>query len=158
MPPSKRVLFVCIGNSCRSQMAEGFARTYGSDVLTPFSAGLAPAHIVAPLTYQTMREWNIGLDGQFPKSLDAFPDGERFDLVVNMSRYPLPLTYNAQVETWDVRDPIGESPEVYREVAKQIEGLVMNLILRLRAERTKQEPMRPQRRARRGLGRALGPA
>ena len=39
----KRVLFVCIGNSCRSQMAEGFARAYGSDVMAPASAGLAPA-------------------------------------------------------------------------------------------------------------------
>src|SRR6185437_2014562 len=106
----------------------------------------------------TMREWNIGLDGQFPKSLDTFPGGEKFDLIVNMSRYPLPLTYNAHVETWDVSEPIGESPEVYREVAKQIEGLVMNLIRRLRAERAKQEPARAQRRARRGLGRALGPA
>jgi protein-tyrosine-phosphatase len=140
-------------------MAEGFARTYGSDILSASSAGVAPAAIVAPLTYRTMQEWNIALDGQFPKSLDTFPEGERFDVLINMSGYPLPLTHSAQVETWEVRDPIGESPEIYRQVAKQIEGLVMHLILRLRAERTKQmELAREQRRARRRLGRALGPA
>src|SRR3954464_13235438 len=62
----RRILFVCIGNSCRSQMAEGFARAYGSDVLDIQSAGLSPASIVQPLTAQTMMERNIRLDGQFP--------------------------------------------------------------------------------------------
>ena len=46
--PLKRVLFVCIGNSCRSQMAEGFARAYGSDVMAVASAGLSPATRIAP--------------------------------------------------------------------------------------------------------------
>src|ERR1700760_227104 len=52
----KRILFVCIGNSCRSQMAEAFARAYGSDVLWVQSAGLSPASIVAPLTKQMLAE------------------------------------------------------------------------------------------------------
>ena len=158
--PPKRVLFVCVGNSCRSQIAEGFARAYGSDVMTVRSAGLAPANTIASLTYQTMQEWNIPLQGQFPKSLDTFPFGEQFDLLINISGHPLPLTYNAQVEAWDVQDPIGQSPEIYRQVANQLEGMVMALILRLRAERTKQTELeRAQRRSRRrGLGRALGPA
>src|SRR5215216_653976 len=50
----KRVLFVCIGNSCRSQMAEGFARKYGGDCLTIQSAGLSPAAIVQDETHRTM--------------------------------------------------------------------------------------------------------
>ena len=45
MPP-QRVLFVCVGNACRSQMAEGFAHAYGADVMEPHSAGLAPAMAV----------------------------------------------------------------------------------------------------------------
>ena len=52
MQHAKRVLFVCIGNACRSQMAEAFARTYGSDVMIAASAGLAPAMGVAPDTMQ----------------------------------------------------------------------------------------------------------
>ena len=49
------MLFVCIGNACRSQMAEGFARSYGADVMEAHSAGLAPAVSVPSLTRQVMR-------------------------------------------------------------------------------------------------------
>src|SRR6267154_2225345 len=54
-PAKKRVLFVCIGNSCRSQMAEAFARAYGADTLWVQSAGLGPAPMVAPLTRQILQ-------------------------------------------------------------------------------------------------------
>ena len=57
----KRVLFLCIGNSCRSPMAEGFAKCYGSDVMQAESAGLAPAGIVQPLTKKVMEEKNINI-------------------------------------------------------------------------------------------------
>ena len=63
----KRVLFLCIGNSCRSQMAEGFARKYGADVMEVGSAGLAPAAIVQPETHQVMNQKNINIDDQFPE-------------------------------------------------------------------------------------------
>ena len=63
----KRVLFVCVGNACRSQMAEGFARTYGSDVMIPASAGLAPASGVASATIRAMDEKNIDLRDHFFK-------------------------------------------------------------------------------------------
>jgi arsenate reductase len=129
----KRVLFVCLGNSCRSQMAEAFARAYGSDVLIPSSAGLTPAPIVAPLTLQVLEEKNIRADGQFPKELDLMA-GEASDVIVNMSGYPLP-SLTARVVEWSVQDPIGESETVYRDVANQIEGLVMRLILDLRSGR-----------------------
>jgi arsenate reductase len=131
--PKKRVLFVCLGNSCRSQMAEAFARAYGSDVLIPASAGLTPAGIVAPLTFQVLAEKNITADGQFPKGLDLL-SRVSFDLAVNMSGYPAPLPA-ARVMEWSVRDPIGERVEVYRSVANEIEALVMKLILELRTAR-----------------------
>src|SRR5579871_2557108 len=61
----KRVLFVCIGNSCRSQMAEGFARAYGSDIMDSQSAGLSPATVIAPLTRQVLGEKNVKIDDHF---------------------------------------------------------------------------------------------
>jgi arsenate reductase len=125
------VLFVCIGNACRSQLAEAFARTYGSDVLTPFSAGLAPASVVPPITRQVLSERNIGIDGQFPKGLDAVSSGQ-FDVVVNMSGQPLSVP-GARMIHWTVADPIGQPEAVHREVAAQIESLVMRLILELRS-------------------------
>ena len=128
----KRVLFVCIGNACRSQMAEAFARKYGSDILTAYSAGLAPDSSLPPLTRQTLSEKNIPSEGQFPKGIETFV-GEPFEVVVNLSGEPLPpVLAKARLIEWSVRDPIGESDTVYRTVAAQIEGLVMRLILELR--------------------------
>jgi arsenate reductase (thioredoxin) len=129
----KRVLFVCIGNSCRSQMAEAFARAYGSDILVAESAGLMPAMTIAPLTRQVLAERNLNIDSHFPKGLEL-AGREPFDVVVNMSGQPLSLP-SARVLTWLVRDPIGQPESVYQSVVQQIEGLVMGLILSLRAGR-----------------------
>ena len=127
----KRVLFVCIGNSCRSQMAEAFAQAYGADILEVQSAGVAPANYIAPLTKQTLGEWNLNIDHHFPKGLDGMRS-HMFDVVINMSGTPLRLPGTLVID-WMVQDPIGQSPEFYRTVATQIEGLVMRLILELRA-------------------------
>jgi arsenate reductase len=126
-----KVLFVCIGNSCRSQMAEGFARTYGSDVLVVESAGLAPAPLVAPPTHEVMLDRNIDLSQQFPKDLSEV-DLSSFDLVVNMSGYPFPGPLEAPIRDWKVPDPIGGEKDLHQQVAQQIESLVMQLILELR--------------------------
>jgi arsenate reductase (thioredoxin) len=127
-----RILFVCIGNACRSQMAEAFAKVYGSDTLIVQSAGLAPAVSMPPLTRKTLSEKNIPSEGQFPKGVESFT-GESFEVVVNLSGERLAPAFGAaRIIDWNVRDPIGESEDVYRAVAAQIEGLVMRLILELR--------------------------
>ncbi len=112
-------------------MAEGFARTYGSDVLRALSAGLAPAMSVAPLTHKVMLEKNIDVGDIFPKPFDDMMKDA--DLIVNISGHELPGLPVAPVEVWDVRDPIGESEEVYREVRDEIETRAMQLILGMRA-------------------------
>jgi protein-tyrosine-phosphatase len=111
-------------------MAEAFARAYGSDVLSAHSAGLSPAMIIQPQTIDVLMERNIRADGQFPKSLDVVLR-ESFDLIVNMSGQRLQIP-GGHVVDWPVPDPIGQTEEVYRTVATQIEGLVMGLILKLR--------------------------
>ena len=128
-----RVLFLCIGNSCRSQMAEAFARAYGADVMVAQSAGLMPAIDISPLTRQVLAEFNLNIDGHFPKSMEML-GREPFDVIVNMSGQPVSLP-SARVLTWPVRDPIGQTEAVYRSVVQQIEGLVMGLILSLRSGR-----------------------
>jgi protein-tyrosine-phosphatase len=123
-------------------MAEGFARTYGSDILIPQSAGLAPAASIAPLTYKVMREKNIDLAPQFPKTLDGQMLGN-CDVLVNMSGQKLMPSGSVRVVDWAVRDPIGESEDVYREVTNRIEYLVMRLILTLRMQTTPRAVDRP---------------
>jgi arsenate reductase (thioredoxin) len=134
----KKVLFLCIGNSCRSQMAEGFARKYGSDVMQAASAGTSPASIVQPLTKKVMEAKNINIDSQSPKSLNSVPL-RSFDLIVNMSGSSLPIRVPMPVREWPIEDPIGCSEEVYEAVRDQIEMRVMMLILELRREAEKAE-------------------
>jgi arsenate reductase len=136
----QRVLFLCIGNSCRSQMAEGFARAYGHDVIDVVSAGLSPAMLVDLKTKAVMEERGISLGDQFPKPLEQalkpLPD-----LLINMSGSSVPhFASEIPSELWRVRDPVGEAQGVHREVRDQVEGLVMKLILRLRQRRLASGP------------------
>jgi arsenate reductase (thioredoxin) len=131
--PLKRVLFVCVGNSCRSQMAEAFARAYGSDVVVPASAGLAPAGRIAADTIEAMEEKGIDVRDQFPKAVQHLVRIP-FDLVINMSGEALPDAITGDVRSWDVEDPINLHYQDHCEIRDQIERLVMNLILELRQE------------------------
>ncbi len=131
--PLKRVLFVCIGNACRSQMAEAFARAYGTDVLVPASAGLSPATRVATNTLAAMAEKGLDLRDHFPKSIRNLGRAE-FDLVVNMSGFNLPDVPTARIAEWDVEDPVAMDYEEHCHVRDQIEALVIRLILDLRSE------------------------
>jgi arsenate reductase len=111
-------------------MAEGFARAHGSDVIHAQSAGLAPALAIVPLTHRVMLEKNIDLGDCYPKEIEHV-DGA-IDLIINMSGHDLPSRAGAEVEVWEVRDPIGESDEVFRQVRDQIEQRVLHLIERMR--------------------------
>jgi arsenate reductase len=127
----KRVLFVCIGNACRSQMAEAFARAQGSDVLVASSAGLFPARAVPPDTLRAMKEKNLDLSGHVPKSVVDL-DGAKLDLILNMSGFPLPPIGGAAVREWEVPDPIVMNYKGQCAVRDQVERLVMDLIQELR--------------------------
>lgn len=128
-----RVLFVCIGNSCRSQMAEGFAAHYGKDVFDVASAGLTPATMVAPLTRKVMLESKgIDLSGQWPKFIFDVPGP--FDLLINISGYPLPPGIQAkEVRNWSIEDPVLGDETVQLKTASLIESLVQQLIIEIRA-------------------------
>ena len=138
-----QVLFVCIGNSCRSQMAEGFARHKYADVMEASSAGLFPASIVQPETIACMEDKGISLDGQAPKAIDAI-EWKSMDLMVNMSggsvleRLP---EFSGLNLMWNVGDPIGKSAKHYRQSRDRIEQLLDGL-----AETLKNQAELPVRR------------
>jgi len=132
-----RVLFVCIGNAIRSQMAEGFAKAYGGDVLIPRSAGLSPAINIMPMTRKVMQAKNIDLGDACPKGISDL-GSESFDLVINLSGHPLtPKEVRAPIREWKIKDPMGGKEDAYRDASDQIERLVMALILELRQLRVK---------------------
>jgi len=126
-------------------MAEAFARAYGSDVIIPASAGLAPASRVAPDTLRAMAEKTFDIRDHFPKSIKHL-GRVQFDLVVNMSGLPIPLDLGAETRSWAVEDPVSLSFEEHCGVRDIIERLVMELILELRKQRNapKLRPFRPQ--------------
>jgi arsenate reductase len=123
----KRILFVCLGNSCRSQMAEAFARAFAQGVWEVESAGLVQAISIAPPVRQVMEEKKIDLGDQFPKPLE-WVRPEQFDLVVNMSGYPLPEELKVAERRWEVQDPIGGNLKTFRRVRDEIETLVRGLL------------------------------
>lgn len=128
-----RVLFVCIGNACRSQMAEAFANRYGSDVLVASSAGLHPCEMVAPATVRLMLEKNIDLSSSLPKGLEE--TGFDFELIINMSGWPMPNPPRSPLREWKVDDPICFTDDRHREVRDHVETLVQRLIIELRKKK-----------------------
>jgi arsenate reductase len=118
-----RVLFVCLGNSCRSQMAEAFANAYGNDVMEASSAGVLPASRVSRRTRTVMDEKKVPLGEKCaPKALSSF-DLNSFDLIVNLSEYGMPVT-ETMVLKFPLPDPIRQQADVHREVRDKIEALV----------------------------------
>lgn len=130
----KLVLFVCVGNSCRSQMAEGFGNHYGHGKVVAFSAGIAPSGRVHPLATEAMREVGIDITRQTSKSVDEF-DITQFDAVVSLCDVPpdelCPATYTGIQEHWNIPDPIGLPIDEFRRVRAMIEERVKELVQRL---------------------------
>jgi arsenate reductase (thioredoxin) len=129
-----KVLFLCIGNACRSQMAEAIARHSASDVIEPSSAGLVPFGQIPDTTVTVLLERGFSADGQTSKPLRS-EDMSEADIVINMTGRPGATIFTepaTQVEDWDVGDPYGFNLAVYREIRDQIEARVEDLARRLR--------------------------
>ncbi|MEO8027922.1 MAG: hypothetical protein ABI823_15665 [Bryobacteraceae bacterium] len=134
-----RILFVCLGNSVRSQMAEAFAKVHGGDVAETASAGLTPAPKVAGKAVIAMQEKGISLAGKFPRGMSAV-DLSSFDLVINMSGFALPKVPGVEL-TMTIKDPMGRDLTEYRRVRDEIEQAVRDLVAHLRSARQVPRPM-----------------
>lgn len=131
-----RILFVCTGNSARSQMAEAFARHFGGDAIEVFSAGLDPSQ-VNPRAIAVMGEKGISLDGQWSKGLDAVPVND-MDLVITLcgdADARCPLIYGRLGRRhWPLPDPAkatgsdDDTLVVFRRVRDDIEQRVQGLV------------------------------
>jgi len=123
-----KIVFVCVENSCRSQMAEGFARFYGKGRVEAYSAGSKPSGRVNETAVQVMKEVGIDISSQESKGFDALPDRE-FDMVVTMGcGDECPLVPAKRRIDWKIRDPKGKSIEIFREVRDEIKEKVLELI------------------------------
>src|SRR5262249_24141813 len=128
---AKRVLFVCVENSNRSQMAQAFARMHGGDAVEAFSAGSRPSGRINPKAADAMRELGYDLTAHYSKSLGQVPAGP-YDAAVTMGCGDACPNVAARVrEDWPIPDPREMSPEQFREVRDLIGRKVKELLERL---------------------------
>jgi len=124
----KRVLFVCVENSNRSQMAEAFARMHGGSNVEAYSAGSRPSGIINPKAVLAMRELGYDLSRHLSKSLSEIPDLE-YDFVATMGcGDACPMVRTRRREDWSIPDPKDLSPEEFRQVRDQIESKVKQML------------------------------
>jgi len=126
-----RVLFVCIGNMCRSPMAEGMARALGGALIEPYSAGTNPTGVVSEDAIEIMREVKIDISHVHSKGLDDVPMAD-MDIVVSMAPRAaaglVPRDFRGRTIDWHVEDPIGKSLAVFRRVRGDLDVLVKQLV------------------------------
>ena len=120
----KRVLFVCVENANRSQMAEAFARILGGDAVEAFSAGSRPSGVVNPKAISAMAELGYDLAAHGSKSLADLPD-EEFDLVATMGcGDSCPHVRAKQRLDWTIPDPKHMPPDEFRGIRDLIQDKV----------------------------------
>lgn len=131
MTQPKRLLFVCIENSNRSQMAEAFARNHGKENVEACSAGSKPSGVINPRAIEFMKEVGYDLDTHHSKPLSSLPDVE-FDVVVTMGCGDLcPFVKAKRHEDWAIPDPKHLPGNEFRKVRDLIESKVCELLSRL---------------------------
>lgn len=129
----KRVLFVCVENSNRSQMAEAFAKIHGKGKVEVFSAGSRPSGKVNPKAIEAMKELGYDLTMHTSKSLQEIPDVE-YDFVATMGCGDECPFVRAKIrEDWAIPDPKHLAPEEFRKVRDLIEAKVKEMLQRIGA-------------------------
>lgn len=125
-----KILFVCVENAGRSQMAEAFANKYGQGKLTVSSAGNKPADKVNPTVVDVMKEKGIDISTNKPKLLN-FQMAQDADLIVTMGcndQGICPGPFFKDTIDWTLDDPKGKPIEKVREIRDEIERRVQNLV------------------------------
>ena len=124
----KKLLFVCIGNSCRSQMAEGFARALGKDDVEAWSAGSKPTGRVNPNAIAVMKEKGIDISRHESKKISDLPLHE-WDVIITMGcGDACPYVPGKQRLDWPLPDPVNKPIEEFRKVRDDIESRVKSLL------------------------------
>jgi arsenate reductase len=128
-----KIVFVCVENARRSQMAQGFAEALGKGKLELYSAGSSPASQIDPTVIEVMKEKGIDLSGKRPKSLNELPSIEMDYLITMGCEETCPAVLAKKIVEWEIPDPKGKSIDVLREVRDLIEDKVKGLLKQISA-------------------------
>ena len=128
MKEKKKILFICVENARRSQMAEGFAGALGRDKVEVYSAGSNPSFQVDPLAIEVMKEKGIDLSGKRPKGLNDLPPIQMDYLITMGCEEACPAIPAKKVIEWEIPDPKGKSLDAFRNIRDMIEEKVRTLL------------------------------
>lgn len=129
MPQNKKILFVCVENAGRSQMAEGFFRKYSPAGYEPQSAGMQPTNEVNPFAVEVMKEIGIDISSQKPKTISdsMIQEAVRAVNMGCMDKKSCPALFVNDVVDWAIPDPKGKSLDEVRKIRDMIEKMVLEL-------------------------------
>jgi arsenate reductase len=128
MPYKSTVLFVCVHNAGRSQMAAGWLKHLAADKVEVWSAGSEPADQINPVAVEAMHEVGIDITGEAPKILTT-DSVSRADVVITMGcGDTCPYFPGKRYEDWDLTDPAGQPIEVVRQVRDEIKTRIEALV------------------------------
>lgn len=131
---STTVLFVCVHNAGRSQMAAGYLRALGGDAVEVLSAGSAPGAAINPVAVQAMAEEGIDISGAIPTLLTTDSVRES-DVVITMGcGDACPIFPGKRYEDWVLDDPAGQGIEPVRRIRDDIRGRIVTLLEELGLE------------------------
>ena len=122
------VLFVCVHNAGRSQMAAGFLRTLGGDQVQVLSAGSAPGQTVNPVAVEAMTEEGIDISGAIPALLTTDAVRESDVVIIMGCGDACPVFPGKRYEDWMLEDPAGQGIEAVRRIRDEIRGRVVTLL------------------------------
>jgi arsenate reductase len=123
-----KIVFVCVENARRSQMAEGFAKAFGQGKVEVYSAGSRPSLEIDPLVIEVMKEKRIDLTAKRPKGLNDLPPIEMDYLITMGCEEVCPAVLAKKIIEWKIPDPKGKSIDFFREVRDIIEGKLKSLL------------------------------
>ena len=126
----KNILFVCVENAGRSQMAEAFFKKYAGDKFDAVSAGTSPSFKLNPLAIQVMKEIGIDMTAQFPKELSdsMITNSSKTVNMGCMDKESCPTLFVNDVLDWNISDPKEKSIEQVRIIRDQIKNKILTLI------------------------------
>ncbi len=127
---TKNVLFVCVENAGRSQMAESFFKKFTKDRFNVISAGTVPSKNLNPIVVQVMKEIGIDMTSQSPKTISNSMIHNSFKTVNMgcMDKESCPALFVKDVIEWNIQDPKEKTIEQVRKIRDQIKSEVLNLI------------------------------